>query len=68
MPIGGEPSAEENAALAAALLGYAKRSRPDDFASRTSILEQHQKPIWQPALLTVPSCPPFSKTISKSLA
>src|SRR5205085_10352359 len=32
-PIGGEPDAAENAALASALLGYAKRSGPDDFAS-----------------------------------
>src|SRR6185503_6171665 len=30
VPIGGDPTAEENAALAAALLGYAKRSGPDD--------------------------------------
>jgi hypothetical protein len=43
--IGGEPSAEENAALAAALLGYAKRSGPDDFASLTSFLEQHPKTV-----------------------
>src|SRR5690242_8338004 len=31
VPIGGEPNAHENAALAAALQGYAKRSGPDDF-------------------------------------
>src|SRR4051812_44622834 len=31
VPIGGEPGADENAALAAGLLGYARRSGPDDF-------------------------------------
>lgn len=53
MPSGGEPSDEENAALAAALLGHVKRSGPDDFASLTSFLEQHPKTVWQPALLTL---------------
>ncbi len=43
VPIGGEPDAAENAALAAALLGYAKRSGPDDFASLTGFLEKHPK-------------------------
>ena len=38
VPIGGEPSADENAALAAALLGYAKRSGLDDFSSLTGFL------------------------------
>ena len=52
VPIGGEPSAEENAALAAALLGYAKRSGPDDFASLTGFLEKHPKSPWRAALLT----------------
>src|SRR5262249_27216780 len=49
---GGEPSAEENAALAAALVGYAKRSGPDDFSSLTRFLEKHPKSPWRAALLT----------------
>lgn len=52
VPVGGEPSAEENAALAAALLGYAKRSGPDDFASLTGFLERHPNSPWRAALLT----------------
>ncbi|MBI3851714.1 MAG: hypothetical protein HY298_15780 [Verrucomicrobia bacterium] len=52
VPIGGEPSAEENTALAAALLGYAKRSGPDDFASLTGFLEKHPRSPWRAALLT----------------
>ena len=52
VPIGGEPTAEENSALAAALLGYAKRSGPDDFASLTGFLEKHPKSPWCAALLT----------------
>ena len=31
--VGGEPGAEENAALARALLGYAQSSGPDDFSA-----------------------------------
>jgi hypothetical protein len=52
VPIGGDPSAEENAALAAALLGYAKRSGPDDFAGLTEFLNQHPNSPWRAALLT----------------
>ena len=52
LPIGGEPSAEENAALAAALLGYAKRNGPDDFASLTGFLDKHPNSPWRAALLT----------------
>jgi RHS repeat-associated protein len=52
VPIGGEPGVDENAALAAALLGYANRSGPDDFASLTGFLEQHPKSPWRAALLT----------------
>jgi RHS repeat-associated protein len=50
--IGGEPKAEENAALAEALLGYAKRSGPDDFSSLTEFLERHPQSPWRTALLT----------------
>jgi hypothetical protein len=53
VPIGGEPGADENADLAAALLGYAKRSGPDDFASLTGFLEKHPNSPWRAALLTV---------------
>jgi RHS repeat-associated protein len=53
VPIGGQPGADENAALASALLGYAKRSGPDDFASLTGFLEEHPQSPWRAALLTV---------------
>ena len=52
VPIGGEPTAEENSDLAAALLGYAKRSGPDDFSSLTGFLETHPNSPWAAALLT----------------
>jgi YD repeat-containing protein len=52
VPIGGEPGVEENAALAAALLGYAKRSGPDDFSSLTGFLDKQPKSAWRAALLT----------------
>lgn len=51
VPIG-ETSADENAALATALLAYAKRSGPDDFASLTGFLEQHPQSPWHASLLT----------------
>src|SRR5690348_12495476 len=41
VPVGGEPSAAENADLATALRGYAQRSGPDDFSSLTGFLQQH---------------------------
>lgn len=53
VPVGGEPTPAENADLAAALLGYAKRSGPDDFTSLTGFLRQHPKSPWRAALLTV---------------
>ncbi len=52
VPIGGELSAAENAALADALLGYAKRSGPDDFSSLTGFLDRHPQSPWLVALLT----------------
>jgi RHS repeat-associated protein len=52
VPIGGEPSPAENAALAAALLGYAKRSGSDDFSSLTGFLATHPTSPWRAALLT----------------
>jgi RHS repeat-associated protein len=53
VPIGGEPGVEENTALAAALVGYAKRGEPDDFTSLTDFLEKHPQSPWRAALLTV---------------
>ncbi len=52
VPVGGEPSAAENAALATALLGYAQRSGPDDFSSLTGFLQSHPNSPWTAALLT----------------
>jgi RHS repeat-associated protein len=52
VPIGGSPTTEENSALAAALLGYAKRSGPDDFASLTGFLERHPQSSCRASLLT----------------
>ena len=52
VPIGSEPSAGENAALAAALLGYSKRSGPDDFTSLSRFLENYPHSSWAAALLT----------------
>lgn len=52
VPVGGEPTAEENAALAAALVGYSRRSGPDDFSSLTVFLDQHPTSSWRAALLT----------------
>ena len=51
VPVGGEPNADENATLAAALLGYAKRSGPDDFASLMGFLERHPNSPWRASLL-----------------
>jgi len=52
VPIGAEPGEAENAALAVALLAYAKQSGPDDFASLTGFLEKHPQSPWRAALLT----------------
>ena len=52
VPIGGEPTPAENAALAAALLDYSKRSGPDDFSGLTDFLEAYPKCPWNVALLT----------------
>ena len=49
--IGGEPTAEENAALATALVAYSKRSASDDFASLTGFLHAHPKSPWRASLL-----------------
>jgi RHS repeat-associated protein len=52
VPIGGEPTPAENAALAAALRGYAQRNGPDDFSSLTAFLEKYPNSPWAAALLT----------------
>jgi RHS repeat-associated protein len=52
VPIGGQPTIAENSDLAAALLGYAKRTSPDDFTSLTGFLEKHSQSAWAGALLT----------------
>ena len=52
VPVGGEPSADENTHLSAALVEYSKRSGPDDFSSLTAFLEKHPKSPWCAALLT----------------
>ncbi len=52
VPIGADPTPAENAALAAALIEYSKRSGPDDFSSLTGFLEIYPKSSWNVALLT----------------
>jgi RHS repeat-associated protein len=52
VPVGSTPTGEENAELAAALVGYSKRTSPDDFASLTGFLNQHPGSSWTAALLT----------------
>ena len=52
MPIGGQPGVAENAALAAALRGYAQRKTPDDFSSLDGFLAKHPQSPWRAALLT----------------
>jgi RHS repeat-associated protein len=52
VPVGREPSTKENAALAAALVSYARRSSPDEFASLTTFLKEHPKSPWSAAVLT----------------
>jgi RHS repeat-associated protein len=51
VPIGPAPTPEENAALAAALVGYAQRSGPDDFSGLTRFLDEHPRSSWNAALL-----------------
>ena len=52
VPVGGQPSPAENAALAAALEGYAQRSGPDDFSSLTGFLKSRPTSPWCASLLT----------------
>jgi RHS repeat-associated protein len=52
IPAGGEPSLDENAALATALATYAKRASADDFSSLTEFLRKHPQSAWAASLLT----------------
>jgi RHS repeat-associated protein len=52
VPVGGVPTAQESAALANALLAYARRSGPDDFLALTGFLKRHPQSPWKAALLT----------------
>jgi len=52
VPVGGEPSPDDNSALRAALQGYAARSSPDDFSSLTAFLADNPQSHWSAALLT----------------
>lgn len=52
IPVGSEPTAEENASLAAALVEYSQRRSPDDFGSLTGFLNHHPQSPWNAALLT----------------
>ena len=52
IPVGGEPTAEEDASLAAALVQYSERNSPDDFGSLTAFLNTHPQSPWNAALLT----------------
>jgi RHS repeat-associated protein len=52
VPVGGNPSPAENAALAAALVSYSKRSGPDEFSSLSGFLDTYPQSPWAAALLT----------------
>jgi RHS repeat-associated protein len=52
VPVGGEPTPAENAALAAALLAYAKRGGLDDSSSLTGFLATYPTSPWRAALHT----------------
>ncbi|HEX4262949.1 MAG TPA: RHS repeat-associated core domain-containing protein [Verrucomicrobiae bacterium] len=49
---GGNPTPEENTALASALCAYGARTGPDDFSSLTGFLDAHPGSAWNVALLT----------------
>jgi RHS repeat-associated protein len=51
VPVGAEPTAEENAAFASALSSYTT-GRGDDFSALTSFLDAHPDSSWNIALLT----------------
>src|SRR5665213_3278488 len=51
IPMNGEPSVEENRALAEGLTGYANRTNFDDFTSLTGFLDQFPDSKWSGSLL-----------------
>jgi RHS repeat-associated protein len=52
VPMGAEPTAEENADFAAALTGFAACGGADDFSALTAFLDAHPDSPWNGALLT----------------
>ena len=52
VPMGAEPTPEENADFAAALVKYAECAGPDDFSVLTDFLDAHLGSPWNGALLT----------------
>ncbi|HTX52461.1 MAG TPA: cysteine peptidase family C39 domain-containing protein, partial [Candidatus Baltobacteraceae bacterium] len=52
LPMGAEPTAEENGDFAAALASYANCDDPDDFSALTTFLEAHPGSPWAGGLLT----------------
>jgi YD repeat-containing protein len=52
VPMGAEPTPEENADFAAALVNYAECGGPDDFSALTAFLDAHPGSPWNGALLT----------------
>src|SRR5260221_2988907 len=51
VPVNGEPSSAENAALSAALLEYSHRTSTDDFSSLTGFLKTHPRSSCRASLL-----------------
>jgi RHS repeat-associated protein len=51
LPIGGEPTAEENRAMANTLARYAGRASVDDFSSLTGFLARYPQSAWNGSLL-----------------
>ena len=52
VPMGAEPTPQENADFAAALIRFAKREGTDDFSALTAFLDSHPGSPWAGALLT----------------
>ena len=52
VPMGGEPTPEQNVDLAAALLSYAECDGPGDFSALTEFLDTHPDSPWAGGLLT----------------
>ena len=51
VPIGADQAPTDNAALAAALVSYSKRSSPDEFSSLVGFLRAYPESPWNAALL-----------------